>query len=136
MDSSTILPSVRASISTWARRLIAAFTVCACSWNRYKGQMSSVPPARSIRVGAEVLICFMSRGAQEQNWHAHCVAHLVHGRAVDDVREEPMTVRRHRDEIDVFLRCDLDDLSGRITHRQPRGHLEPCAGQLDRKSVV
>ena len=36
-----------------ARREIAAFSVCDRSWNRYKGQISSVPPARSIRVGAE-----------------------------------------------------------------------------------
>lgn len=36
-----------------ARSEIAAFSVWARSWNRYKGQMSSVPPARSIRVGAE-----------------------------------------------------------------------------------
>ncbi len=32
--------------------MIAQFTVTAPSWNRYNGQMSSVPPARSIRVGA------------------------------------------------------------------------------------
>ena len=33
-----------------------AFTVDAPSWNRYNGQMSIVPPARSIRVGAEATI--------------------------------------------------------------------------------
>jgi len=33
--------------------LIATFTVVAPSWKRYSGQMSSVPPARSMRVGAE-----------------------------------------------------------------------------------
>jgi hypothetical protein len=32
---------------------MAAFTVHAASWNRYSGQMSMVPPARSMRVGAE-----------------------------------------------------------------------------------
>ena len=32
--------------------MIAQLTVTAPSWNRYKGQISSVPPARSIRVGA------------------------------------------------------------------------------------
>ena len=38
--------------ATCARRLIAAFSVDAPSWNRYSGQMSIVPPARSMRVGA------------------------------------------------------------------------------------
>src|SRR5258708_38201925 len=31
---------------------MAALTVTAPGWNRYSGQMSRVPPARSIRVGA------------------------------------------------------------------------------------
>src|SRR5260221_14351646 len=31
---------------------MAALTVTAPGWNRYRGQMSRVPPARSIRVGA------------------------------------------------------------------------------------
>ena len=91
-------------ISACARRLMAAFTVCACSWNRYRGQMSSVPPARSIRVGAELLICFMSGRTEQQNGHADGVAHLVDRRAVDDVRQETVAVRRHRDQIDAFLR--------------------------------
>jgi len=37
----------------YARRLMAALIVCACSWKRYSGQISSVPPAKSIRVGAD-----------------------------------------------------------------------------------
>ena len=49
--------SVRDRRSQLARRLIAAFSVCAPSWNRYSGQMSSVPPARSIRVGADAWMC-------------------------------------------------------------------------------
>ena len=41
--------------ATCARRLMAAFSVEAPSWNRYSGQMSMVPPARSMRVGAEAV---------------------------------------------------------------------------------
>src|SRR5262245_7554530 len=52
---------MRASGRGWiqhrARRLMAALSVCAPSWKRYSGQMSSVPPARSIRVGADALMC-------------------------------------------------------------------------------
>ena len=44
--------------------MIAQFTVSEPSWNKYNGQMSSVPPARSIRVGALdsilTLTCFLS----------------------------------------------------------------------------
>jgi len=36
---------------------MAAFSVDAPSWKRYSGQMSMVPPARSMRVGAEASKC-------------------------------------------------------------------------------
>src|SRR5579863_1044478 len=35
---------------------MAKLTVTAPGWNRYKGQMSSVPPARSTRQGASAMI--------------------------------------------------------------------------------
>src|SRR5215813_4783586 len=53
IDRSSTRPSVRDSSCAWARKLIATFTVVAPSWKRYSGQMSMVPPARSMRVGAD-----------------------------------------------------------------------------------
>src|SRR5687767_15429503 len=109
---------------------MAAFSVWARSWNRYKGQMSSVPPARSMRVGAELLICFMSRRTQKQNRHPNGVSYLVDRRAVDDIGEESMAVCRHGDQIDPFLSRNFDDLRRGISHRQPRGHLKTRFLQL------
>ena len=37
-------------------KLIAALTVIPVSWKRYKGKISSVPPAKSIREGALLII--------------------------------------------------------------------------------
>ena len=55
IERSSTRPSVRASRCAWARTLMAAFSVDAASWNKYSGQMSIVPPARSMRVGAEAV---------------------------------------------------------------------------------
>ena len=131
-----------AVISACARRLIAAFTVCACSWNRYSGQMSTVPPARSIRVGADARIVdgrwamasgdsqSRSVGAQQQDGNANRVTHLVDRRAVDEVREEAVAVRGHGDQIDVLLVGNLDDLGRRIAHGEPAVDLEPGIAKL------
>jgi len=51
-DEGRIAREKAVSMTQDAYRVIAQFTVTAPSWNRYSGQMSSVPPARSIRVGA------------------------------------------------------------------------------------
>ena len=49
-------PRGAVSITQEAYRVTAQFTVTAPGWNRYSGQMSSVPPARSIRAGARASI--------------------------------------------------------------------------------
>ena len=56
LDSDAPDASGAASITQDACRAIAQFTVTAPGWNKYNGHMSSVPPARSIRVGARASI--------------------------------------------------------------------------------
>ncbi len=73
IDRLELEPAVRPGvISACARRLMAALSVCASSWNRYMGQISRVPPARSILVGAELVICFMFVRAAVERVRERC----------------------------------------------------------------
>src|SRR5260370_22035971 len=67
-------------------RLTAKFTVTELVWNRYKGQMSSVPPARSTRHGAFARI-FMN---------PELLRELRVGFDFVDLRRVPLRVGRHQ----------------------------------------
>ena len=95
-ETITIRESDRGWMRQRARRLIAAFSVCAPSWKRYSGQMSSVPPARSMRVGADASMCTVRSlyghllrgpGLTARGWKAHRrLTHNQHAVLSRDIR--------------------------------------------------
>jgi hypothetical protein len=52
---------------------------------------------------------------QEQHRHIDFVAHFIGRSAVKNVADEPVAVRRHRNQINFFLARELNDLIGRLT---------------------
>jgi len=49
---------------------------------------------------------------------------------VEDVGKEPVSVGRHRDQIDVAIDGDADELARGITHGELGLHLEPAAREI------
>ena len=68
--------------------------------------------------------------AQEQDRHLDQVPDAVGGGAVQDVGEEAVAVRRHRDEVDLLFLGDANQLGRRIAHREPRVDGEAAADEV------
>ena len=58
------------------------------------------------------------------------MADAIGGRAVQQIGQEPVAVRGHRDQIHLLLLGGPDQLRRRIAHRQLRLHLQAARGQL------
>src|SRR5438067_1476664 len=60
-----------------------------------------------------------------------CAApHLVRGRTIENVANEPMDMRGHCYEIDVFLTRQLDDFIRRLPKGKNSSTSKPLGGQL------
>ena len=53
------------------------------------------------------------------------MADPIGGAAANQVVQKAVPVRGHRDEVDVFLRRDLDQLACRIAERETRARVNP-----------
>src|SRR5437899_690513 len=61
------------------------------------------------------------RGTHQQNGHTGFVADLVNGAAENQIADQAMAVRRHRDQIALFTLGRLEDFGRRITEREVGG---------------
>ena len=59
---------------------------------------------------AEALHLVLALHFQQQHRHLHFVAHFVDSRPVKYVADEAVAVCGHRNEIDIFLASEFDDL--------------------------
>src|SRR4029450_10539761 len=67
---------------------------------------------------------------QQQHRHLHFVAHFVDSRPVKYVADETVAVRRHRNENDMFLPSEFDDLVRGFAQRQDGVAGKALRGQL------
>ena len=73
------------------------------------------------------------KGAFEM--HVDEMPEAVDGRAVYEVGQEPVAVRRHGNQIDLFLFGDAHQLRRRIARGEARLHVEAAARQLGAELV-
>jgi len=62
--------------------------------------------------------------SKQKHRDLHEVADFADRRAAQQIVEEAMAVRGHRDEIDVALLCQPDQLVGRVAHCELTLHRE------------
>ena len=105
--------------------------------------MSIVPPAKSMRVGAEAVTCTAalyggvsdptamsaSMRSKEQDRDRDDVTYAVGGGPVQEIGEQAVTVGGHRDEVDVLFFGNLDQLCRWIAHCQTRINRESSGAQ-------
>jgi hypothetical protein len=76
-----------------------------------------------------------ARAAHEQHGDRGAVPHRVRDAAVDDVADEAVAVRRHRDQVAPLALGRREDLVGGVAVREQRVGVEPVARQLGAQAV-
>src|SRR6185503_15981970 len=71
--------------------------------------------------------------ADQQHWNLDEVTDAVDGRPADEIVEEAMAVRGHRQQIDAALFSEANQLVGGIAHRELGGDLQPVRGEIGRE---
>src|SRR5438093_9297421 len=86
--------------------------------------------SHSVVIGNSSFVISSALHFQQQDRHIDRVPHLVGRGAIKNVTNKPVTVRSHRDKIDIFLPCQLNDLIRRFTKCEHSSTGEALCGQF------
>src|SRR5438876_7370493 len=86
--------------------------------------------SHSVVIGNSSFVISSALHFQQQDRHIDRVSYLVGRGAIKNVTNKPVTVRSHRDKIDIFLACQLDDLIRGFTKCEHSGAGETFCGQF------